>query len=94
MHPFTIRRAEASDDATLFHLGALAGERPVRRPALIGDVDGLPLAAISLADGRVVADPFWPAPGLETHLRLRRSGWHTRGGRAVREYGGGLIRLQ
>ena len=99
MLPFTIRRAEASDDATLFHLGALAGETPVRRPALIGDLDGMPVAAISIVDGRVVADPFRPAPGLETHLRLRRSGWHVRGGREtaraiLREYGGGFIRLK
>jgi hypothetical protein len=46
----------------------------VRRAALIGDVDGVPAAAISLADGRVVADPFRPATGLTAHLRLHRSG--------------------
>jgi hypothetical protein len=72
---FTIRTAAESDDATLEWLAALAGERALRRPALIGDVDGLPTAAISLVDGRLVADPFRPAPGLGTQLRLHRSGW-------------------
>ena len=78
MLPFTVRTAEESDDATLFHLGALAGELPVRRPALIGDVDGMPVAAISLVEGRVVEDPFRPTPGLVTQLRLHRSGWRAR----------------
>jgi hypothetical protein len=71
---FTIRTAAESDDATLEWLSALAGEPALRRPALIGDVDGMPSAAISLLDGRVVADPFRPA-GLIAQLRLHRSGW-------------------
>jgi hypothetical protein len=72
---FTIRPATESDDATLSWLSALAGEPALRRPALIGDVDGIPVAAISQLDGRVVADPFRPAPGLTAQLRLHRSGW-------------------
>jgi hypothetical protein len=72
---FTIRPAAESDDATLAWLAALAGEPALRRPALIGDVDGIPVAAISQLDGRVVADPFRPAPGLRAQLRLHRSGW-------------------
>jgi hypothetical protein len=47
----------------------------VRRPALIGDIDGMPAAAISLIDGRVVEDPYRPPTGLGAHLRLHRSGW-------------------
>jgi hypothetical protein len=72
---FTIRPAAESDDATLAWLSALAGEPALRRPALIGDVDGLPVAAISQVDGRVVADPFRAAAGLVAQLRLHRSGW-------------------
>ena len=41
----------------------------------------MPAAAISLVDGRVVADPFRPATGLAAHLRLHRSGWRTGDGR-------------
>jgi len=74
---FTIRRAHASDEPTLAWLAALSSKPPLRRPALIGDVDGMPAAAISLVDGGVAADPFQRAPGLETHLRLHRSGWRT-----------------
>jgi hypothetical protein len=72
---FTIRAAAETDVATLDWLAALAGEPALRRPALIGDVDGMPTAAVSLLDGRVVADPFRPAAGLTAQLRLHRSGW-------------------
>jgi hypothetical protein len=75
---FTIRPARESDEPTLAWLAALDSQAPIRRPALIGDVDGMPLAAISLVDGRVVADPFRPATGIATHLRLHRSGWRAR----------------
>ena len=44
----------------------MAVEPAVRRPALVGEVDGVPVAAISLADGRVVADPYHPVPGSST----------------------------
>ena len=74
-HAYTIRPA---DEPTLAFLAALAGEPPLRRPALIGDVDGVPTAAVSLADGRVVADPYRPSSGVVRHLRLHRSGWRPR----------------
>ena len=74
-HPYTIRPA---DPATLEFLCALAGEAPLAGPALIGDVDGVPAAALSLADGRVVSDPFRPCSGLVAHMRLHRSGWRAR----------------
>ena len=60
---FTIRPRSESDEPTLAWLAALAAQPALRRPALIGDVDGMPAAAISLVDGRVVADPFRPRPG-------------------------------
>ena len=78
---FTIRTAAESDDATLEWLSALSGQPSLRRPALIADVDGMPTAAISHVDGRVVSDPFRPAPGLAAQLRLHRSGWRGHGRR-------------
>jgi hypothetical protein len=45
---FTIRRAEKSDEPTLAWLAALDSRPAVARPALIGDIDGIPAAAISL----------------------------------------------
>ncbi|HEX6021929.1 MAG TPA: hypothetical protein VFZ00_08030 [Solirubrobacter sp.] len=81
MLPFTIRVARESDDQMLAYLASMAVEPAVHRPALIGEADGMPVAAISLADGRLVADPYHRAPGLEHHLRLARSGWPARGTR-------------
>jgi hypothetical protein len=82
-HAITIRPADAS---TLAFLAALAGDAPLALPARIGDVDGVPAAALSLVDGRVVADPFRPTSGLVRHLRLHRSGWRARDQRnAVRD---------
>ncbi len=75
MNAFTIRYARASDEPTLAWLAALANQPALRRPALIGDVDGLPAAAISVTDGRVVADPHRRTGALAARLRLHRSGW-------------------
>src|SRR3954464_16068621 len=55
---FTIRPARTSDEPTLDWLAALSSRPAVARPALIGDIDGIPAAAISRVDGRIVADPF------------------------------------
>jgi hypothetical protein len=77
-----VRRAEASDEPTLAWLSALAGQPPLARPALIGHLDGRPAAAISLLDGRVVADPFQPSAALAARLPLHRSGWRSAGGHA------------
>src|SRR5689334_10891761 len=71
---FTIRPARKSDDPTLAWLAALSSRPAVARPALIGDIDGIPAAALSLVDGRVVADPFRPTSVLCADLRLHRSG--------------------
>jgi hypothetical protein len=75
---FTVRVAREADEPTLAWLGALAGQPAPRRPALIGHIDGMPAAAMSLLDGRVVEDPYCPAHGLAAHLRLHRSGWRPR----------------
>jgi hypothetical protein len=54
-------------------LAELDSQRPVTGPALVGEIDGRPAAAISLADGRVVADPFRPTADVVELLRLRTS---------------------
>jgi hypothetical protein len=77
---YTVRTAGESDEPTLAWLATMAAEPAVRRPALIGDADGMPVGAISLADGRVVADPSSRAAGIAAHLRLHRSGWRPLGG--------------
>ena len=67
----TIRAATLDDAALLRRLAELDSGRPIEGPALIGQLRDRPAAAISLADGRVVADPFLPTAGLVAHLRLR-----------------------
>jgi hypothetical protein len=51
-----IRFATSSDAMDLRRLAAAAGQRPLARPALVGEVDGRCAAAVSLVDLRVVTD--------------------------------------
>jgi hypothetical protein len=57
-------------------LAELDSQRPLTGPALVGEIDGRPAAAISLTDGRVVADPFQQTAALVAHLRLRARALH------------------
>jgi len=70
----TIRPATADDAAAVRRLAALDSRPPLSGPALIGEIGGLPAAALSLADGRLVADPFLPTAVLAVELRLRAEG--------------------
>jgi hypothetical protein len=64
-----IRPAQRGDDYTLTKLSVLDSQAPVERPALIGEVDGAPVAAIGLRDRRVVSDPFQPSARVSGALR-------------------------
>jgi hypothetical protein len=54
----TIRRATSGDGAALERLARLDSRRPTAAPHLVADADGRLVAALSLADGSAVADPF------------------------------------
>ena len=69
---YVIRQATSSDERTLERLAGLDGQRPLSGRALIGEIDGVPAAAISLDDGRVVADPFKLTAQLVPVLIMRR----------------------
>jgi hypothetical protein len=69
--PITLRCGEPRDEAALARLAALDSARPPARPVLLAERDGVLLAAISLADGFVVADPFKPTAALVELLRMR-----------------------
>jgi hypothetical protein len=69
---YVIRQATDADEATLQRLAALDGQRPLSGRALIGEIDGSPAAAVSLADGRVIADPFQATARLIPVLTMRR----------------------
>jgi hypothetical protein len=68
---YIIRHAIAADERAIAELAELDSQRPLIGPALIGEIDGQPAAAISLADGRVVADPFQATARLRPLLRMR-----------------------
>jgi hypothetical protein len=57
-------------------LAELDSQRPLTGPALVGEIEGRPAAAISLDDGRVVADPFQHTAQLVAQLRMRARGLH------------------
>lgn len=67
----TIRRAGSSDGVALKLLAMLDSARPLGGPVLVAESAGLVLAAISLKDGRTVADPFFPTADLVALLRAR-----------------------
>jgi hypothetical protein len=55
----------------LRQISQLDSARPLQRPAAMAVVDGRPVAAMSLDDGRVVADPFTPTEDAVELLRAR-----------------------
>jgi hypothetical protein len=72
-----VRRARPSDDHALAALAALDSARSLAGPRVVGEVNGRIVAAVSLHDGRAVADPFEPTADVVAILRL-----HTAGARA------------
>ena len=69
---YVIRQATTDDNGALERLATLDGQRPLSGQALIGEIDGAPAAAVSLADGRIVADPFKATAHLIPLLTMRR----------------------
>ena len=67
----TIRRLEERDAPALAHLAGLDSEAALEAPAIGAEVEGRLLAAISLADGRTVSDPFSRTAELRSLLELR-----------------------
>ena len=67
----TIRRAGSEDSVAIKLLAMLDSAQPLRGPVLVAESAGLVLAAISLEDGRVAADPFFPTADLVELLRAR-----------------------
>lgn len=66
-----IRVATHDDTAAVLRLAALDSATVPAGPLLLGLIDGVPLAALSVATGAVVADPFAPTADLVDLLRRR-----------------------
>jgi hypothetical protein len=67
----SIRAATGDDGRTLTRLAALDSAEVPAGPVLVAEVDGEAQAALSLRDGRVVADPFERTAELVSLLRVR-----------------------
>jgi hypothetical protein len=67
----TIRHAGSQDAVALKLLAMLDSTPPLRGPVLVAESAGLVLAAMSLQDGHVAADPFFPTADLVELLRAR-----------------------
>jgi hypothetical protein len=67
----TVRRATPGDAAAVAALAELDGREPLRGDVLVAEADGELRAALSLVDGRTIADPFRPTAVARELLRLR-----------------------
>ena len=82
-----IRLSRPDESAALHDLAGLDSARPLVGDVMVALVDDAPVAALSLTDGRVVADPFRRTASAVEMLKLRASGHgdrHTRLPRAGR----------
>ena len=69
----TIRQATAADAFTLRRLAALDDRPALRGEVLVAEQAGDVRAALSLENGRAIANPFAPTAALVEMLRMHRS---------------------
>jgi hypothetical protein len=67
----TLRQLDASDAANVEHLSALEGRQAPEAPLLGAESEGRLLAAVSIATGDAIADPFSRTAELRALLELR-----------------------
>jgi hypothetical protein len=79
-----IRRAGAADAQVLARLAALDSAAVPGADSLVAELDGRPVAAIDLAQGRVVADPFTRTLDVVELLTLRATRMREQSGRRRR----------
>jgi len=73
-----VRRGSHPDTDALAIVAALDSSRPLTGRTVVGELDGRIVAAVSLHDGRVVADPFVATADVVEMLRV-----HTTAGRSA-----------
>jgi hypothetical protein len=69
--PITIRHSTKEDGNRILELAELDGHAAPSGEALLAEVDGRLWAAVGVADGIAVADPFEPTGEVVDLLRLR-----------------------
>ena len=67
----SIRPSRPNEQAALNDLAGLDSASPLAGDVLVAVVDDAPVAAISLEDGRVIADPFRRTADTVKLLKLR-----------------------
>jgi hypothetical protein len=77
----TVRIALPDEARTVERLAQLDSAPRLSGRVLLAEVDGVPVAAISIETGAVVADPFEPTAAAVHVLRLRRYQLTRQGGR-------------
>jgi hypothetical protein len=71
--PITIRRSIPADAPALTRLAELDSARPLAGPALVAELGGSVVAAVSLDGGRAIADPFEPTEQVVSLLWAARA---------------------
>jgi hypothetical protein len=71
LNDFTIREARPADADALSRLAELDSARVPAGRILVGEVDGELVAAVPMAGGPAIADPFRPTSALVSLLGLR-----------------------
>ena len=66
-----IRLATTDDDLSLARLAELDSAEPPHGPQLLAEMDTQAVAALAMADGKAIADPFQPTADVVALLRLR-----------------------
>jgi hypothetical protein len=69
----TIRPADATDTSALYRLAALDSSFPPTGDVLVAEVGDELWAAVGVATGEAIADPFRPSGDVVDLLRLRAS---------------------
>ena len=72
-HPtLTIRAASPQDDEVLRRLAALDSAHPLTGRVLLAELEGVPVAAVSVDAGSVTSDPFQHSADAVRMLMFRR----------------------
>jgi hypothetical protein len=74
-----LRTARADEGELVRRIADLDDAPPLEGDVLLALIDGEPVAALSLRDARLVADPFVPTAEAVALLRLRASHLSSRG---------------
>jgi hypothetical protein len=85
-YEITIRLSSPDDCAAIRRLAALDGRQPPSGESILAIVDCELQAALPLAGGDAIADPFRPTTALVELLRVRDAALHDTGGRGRRPF--------